>query len=318
VSASSWTPPPEPPEPSLPPSERSKLREAVIDVISSLPANFTSKTFIEGLEAGDVFSLNSMLGGTIEVQVVEALNQLRIAWDSDDAWNAYSFRRSSQSFPDVRLATDSAHPKPAVGPVALGIELKGWYLLSKEKEPSFRYTVASAACDPHDLLVIVPWYLSNVLSGTPVVLRPFVISALHATQLRNHYWQVQRREGHLRDGKDHGEASYRVEDQPGLAPYPPSKTRTGAKVTNDSGGNFGRLARGGSLKKYTEKMLQTDVVGIKAKHWVDFFAAYSDGVRAADLDEAIRKRLAARLRDTLGDSDLTQLLTRWADSERPY
>ena len=38
----------------------------------------------------------------------------------------------------------------------LGIELKGWYVLSKEGEPSGRYKVTPAACAPQDLLVIVP------------------------------------------------------------------------------------------------------------------------------------------------------------------
>ena len=39
----------------------------------------------------------------------------------------------------------------------MGIELKGWYVLAKEKEPSFRYKVTPAVCAPADLLVVVPW-----------------------------------------------------------------------------------------------------------------------------------------------------------------
>jgi hypothetical protein len=49
----------------------------------------------------------------------------------------------------------------------MGIELKGWYVLAKEKEPSFRYKVTLTVCAPADLLVVVPWALSNVISGRP-------------------------------------------------------------------------------------------------------------------------------------------------------
>lgn len=49
--------------------------------------------------------------------------------------------------------------------VLLGIELKGWYRLAKEEAPTYRFTVTPAACNEHDLLVVVPWVLSNILAG---------------------------------------------------------------------------------------------------------------------------------------------------------
>ena len=70
-----------------------------------------------------------------------------------------------------------AHCQDGAVDVALGIELKGWYLLSKEREPSFRYTVTPSACAPQDLLVVVPWHLKNVLSGEPVVYEPYIEQA---------------------------------------------------------------------------------------------------------------------------------------------
>lgn len=33
------------------------------------------------------------------------------------------------------------------GDILFGIELKGWYLLAKEREPSLRFQVTEAACD---------------------------------------------------------------------------------------------------------------------------------------------------------------------------
>ncbi len=46
----------------------------------------------------------------------------------------------------------------------MGIELKGWYLLSREQAPTYRFTVTREACNPWDLLAVVPWVLSNVLA----------------------------------------------------------------------------------------------------------------------------------------------------------
>ena len=82
---------------------RSRLVENVREAIRALPFYFESKTIIEGLDAGDLFSLNSVLGGTIEVQAVSTLNRIRNVWDPDDKWTDYGFERFSQTFPDVRL-----------------------------------------------------------------------------------------------------------------------------------------------------------------------------------------------------------------------
>ncbi len=49
----------------------------------ALPAYFASVTAIEGLQATDLFTLNTVLDATIEVQVVETLNRIRDVWDPD-------------------------------------------------------------------------------------------------------------------------------------------------------------------------------------------------------------------------------------------
>ena len=55
-------------------SELGALVRQVMDAIIALPAYFRTTTHIEGLEAADLFSLNAVLGSTIEVQVVQTLN----------------------------------------------------------------------------------------------------------------------------------------------------------------------------------------------------------------------------------------------------
>ncbi len=50
---------------------RVKLLDHVQDALRAIAAYFDSGTHIEGLEAGDLFNLNSVLGSSIEVQVVD-------------------------------------------------------------------------------------------------------------------------------------------------------------------------------------------------------------------------------------------------------
>jgi hypothetical protein len=129
--------PPAPKRADLPEGDlRAKLITNVREAIRALPFYFESKTVIEGLNAGDLFSLNAVLGGTIEIQTVSTLNRIRNVWDPNDDWTDYGFERFSQTFPDVRLVNRC----DIVATPVLGIELKGWYLLSKEKAPSYRYT----------------------------------------------------------------------------------------------------------------------------------------------------------------------------------
>jgi hypothetical protein len=281
---------------------RAKLVRNVRDALNAIPLYFQSATFIEGLEAGDLFSLNGVLGGTIEIQTVATLNKIRDVWDPDNEWTEYGFIRSNQSFPDVRLVSRSEGLPSSV----LGIELKGWYLLSKEGEPSFRYTATRNAASPYDLLVVVPWRLSNVLAGVPVVYEPFISQAQHAADLRNYYWRHLRGEG----------ADGRIIEPPGVTEYAPPKSKVSDKPVSDGGGNFGRVARvPGLMKDYCEQMLTTPVSGIEAHHWVKFFKTYSDNADADKVDAAIARALKSvdKANDDSRTAELTVVLRRLAE-----
>ena len=210
-----------------PDDPRTKLRERVQDALLALPGYFDSTTNIEGLAATDLFSLNTVLGATIEVQVVQTLNRMRDVWDPNDEWALYRFDRQAQTFPDVlfRCRNNSGGYE-----TALGVELKGWYMLAKEREPSFRYRVTPAACSDWDLLVVVPWHLSNVLSGVPRVATPACWSAKHAAEYRNHWWR------HIRETTQ----DTSIESPAGAAPTwaattPPTRpSRMGAATSDES------------------------------------------------------------------------------------
>ena len=167
--------------------EHYRLYRRVVDALYAVPAHFSSRTMIEGLVATDVQTLSTVLGATIEEQVVSTLNQMRPVWDPHEQYQRFFFQRQAQVFPDVLLKSDTNGQE-----IILGIELKGWYLLAKERVPNFRFTTTADACAEADLIVAVPWMLSNVLSGTPITHKPFVAQAKYAAEYRNYWWAEVR------------------------------------------------------------------------------------------------------------------------------
>lgn len=290
-------PPPAPPERTPIPSDdpkRVKLLTNVKDALRSISAYFDSGTHIEGLEAGDLFNLNSVLGSSIEVQVVDTLNRIRKVWDPDNEWPEHGFERSSQTFPDVRLVARTGGNVSVV----LGIELKGWYLLAKEGEPSFRYKVAPAVCSEFDVLAVVPWHLKNVLSGVPVVYEPYIEQARYVAEYRNYWWQHVRVSSASRDIRP---PSHEV------TPYPPPKSKVNDEAVSDSGRNFGRVARIGVMDEYVDALLGKRVSGVEARHWVLFFKTYAE---AAD-PQIITDKLVSELRrsSAIASEEMAQRLS---------
>lgn len=268
-----------PVEPRLDPADPlTQLRESVIETLEAMPSFFQFDTTIEGVNATDLQNANTLLGSSIEVQVVATLNRLRELWDPDQEWQGYRFERQAQAFPDVRLVKgrgDTTH-------IALGIELKGWYLFSKEGVPTFRFAATPAACAPHDLLCVVPWHFSNVTAGTPVAREPWVVSARWAAEYRNHWWTHVRR----------SDSDKTVSSPPGAAPYPRKAEHSADIPAYDGGSNFGRIARvKGLMDDFVQASKQLDALGIPVQDWISFFAAHTDSAEF----EAVQQRLAGIL-----------------------
>jgi hypothetical protein len=254
------------------------LVERLTAAIQAIPFYFDSATMIEGVEAGDLFSLNTVLGSTIEVQTVAVLNKLRNIWDPHNEMSNYAFRRSSQSFPDVRLVNTLS---PEAEPL-LGVELKGWYVLTKEKAPTFRYRVTPEACSEFDLLAVIPWHLNNVLSGRPVICEPFVINAKYAAMARNHYW-IHMRETTL---------NTEIVSPENVSPYPRASAEISDKPASDSGGNFGRIARvNGLMDDFISSTLRNSIAGIPAIYWIDFFVTFVDNHTRESIEQDIKAKL---------------------------
>ena len=234
-------PPPPPPVKSEPTKwKHFNLWKRLRDAIFALPSHFDSQTKIDGMLAPDVFTLASALGATIEEEVVQTLNRMRSVWDPDKRYETYGFVRQPQTFPDVLLRR-----KRDGHDVLLGIELKGWYLLNSEGMPNFRFVVNPGCCNPWDLIVVVPWVLSNVISGSPVVYDVFIESAKYAAEQRNYYWQYGR--------QTMGDAGVVLARD--IKPYPLKQDKISDHAISDSGGNFGRLARYGVMNEYVQRMM---------------------------------------------------------------
>ena len=232
------------------------LWKQVQEAIFALPGYFKTETSIEGILATDIFTLNAALGATIEEQVVKTLNSMRPVWDPEKRYQAYAFVRQAQTFPDVLL-----RKKTNGTDTLLGIELKGWYLLAKEGMPNFRFLTSPDACNPWDLIVVVPWALSNILAGSPTTFTPFIELARFAAEKRNYYWQFERESKENR----------RVVLATGVKPYPVKSDSISDKAESDKGNNFGRLARYGIMEEYINTMKQLKLSGITVKEWLDFF-----------------------------------------------
>ncbi|NUM67053.1 hypothetical protein HUU39_17595 [candidate division KSB1 bacterium] len=275
-----------PPAPSRalpePGDDHYQLYKDVREAISSLPIYFRTETHISGVMATDLHTLNTVLGATLEEQVVRTLNLIRNSWDPDEKYALYSFVRQAQTFPDVLLR------KTSTDGILLGIELKGWYLLAKEAEPSLRFQVTAAACAQRDLIVIVPWVLGNVISGSPILFEPFVESARYAADYRNYHWQF------IRETKqDRGIDSPKI-----VGPYPSKADQILDKPHSDSGGNFGRLARTGMMDAYMEKLNKVQLCGIKAIYWRQFLKAFQESTTDTEARLAL-ERLRQRVQHAL-------------------
>lgn len=244
----------------------------------SLPAECLIENRYSGILATDLFCLNTLLGSMIESKVVAFLNSHRYLWD-DGNWSDCHFIRSNESFPDVRLVDVSDSKK-----IVLGIELKSWFILSKEGEPSFRYRTSSEACDKGDLLCIVPWYLSDAVCGNPVLVSPWVFSAKAASEMTKRHWVYLRQSDTPKSLSQRGLKELSKEIKPYMEN---ARDKTNYIPLEDGGNNFGRLARTGIMDDFVKETLRTDILGIPADNWRLFLKAHTDAGTIADIQKKI-------------------------------
>jgi hypothetical protein len=272
------------------------LYDSVIAALHALPARFESPLIIEGVPATDLFTMNTPLGAAIEASVVDSLNGLRQLWDPDSKYASYTFVRQSQTFPDVLLrSTDPA----ATQRVLMGIELKGWFAIAKEGEPSFRYVASVNACAEADLLVVVPWVFDSVISGRPKLLQPIVTEARYAAEMRNYHWQYLRDTNAPLNERGVVLAAH-------VGTYPKKNDIYSDRAIKDGGSNFGRIARYGVISDEVTATLAQDALGIPLSAWQRFLSIFSEQSSSGDVQrklDRIERDLVAPMALTAGQRE---------------
>lgn len=166
----------------------------------------------------------------------------------------------------------------------MGIELKCWYLLAKEGDPSFRFKTTPAACAPQDLLVIYPWTLDNIVTGSPEIFRPFVMPARFASMYVDYYWQELKDWRSANPNKD-------IIRPEGVSHYPNPKTDfIQDKPAEDAGNNYGRfrsrlIASLPPLQEYVNQMKSRELLGIPSDQWAEFFKSYEETTAIDELED---------------------------------
>jgi hypothetical protein len=248
-------------------------------LLYSIQNHFQTDLSIRGINVTEIFSVGALFSGILETQIVETLNRMRGIWDKDAKYFPYSFVRQPQNFPDVLLMRTAGGEEPKSKDILFGIELKSWYILSKEGEPSFRYQITPAACADADLLVIVPWILSDVVSGAPKLFQPWIESARYVAEYRNFYWQESRKQRNknpnIRTPKD-------------TKHHPDIRQEAADEAEEDKGGNFGRIARTNIINQYINSLKDRSYLGIKISHWIEFLKAVSDTSADIEIERKIR------------------------------
>jgi len=252
------------------------LYQSVYATLFALPAYFKSSLNITGVLATDLYTFNAALGATIENQIVEALNELRKTWDPHNRYGLYRFVRQAQRFPDVILRASTPGEE---ADVLMGIELKGWYALAKEREPSFRYTVTPAVCAPWDLLAVYPWALSDVIAGQPQLFQPYVVSARYAAEYRNWVWQHGMRSGGNKNITFSTVARF----------YPSKSDMISDQPVSDSGGNFGRTARTRMMDEYMSSLTHEKLSGIPLDAWQKFLSFFREDRSQDDITRELNR-----------------------------
>ena len=158
-----------------------------------------------------------------------------------------------------------------------------------EAEPSFRFLATPTSCARADLFVVYPWFLSEVISGVPRLSAPYVELARYVAEHRNHHWET------VMTHKKSAQVIRSSWDRP----YPSKGDEILDRAAEDSGRNFGRIARTGLMDDFAKAAGDRLLSGIPAKYWRRFQKMFTE--TATDYNvERIMANLSEELADVWG------------------
>lgn len=140
----------------------------------------------EGINFSDLLGLinrlNNYVGQGIEEHLGESLNRTLVLSNIENL----EFYRNSSQFPDLFLIDNSTKE------ILLSIELKSWFVFSGD-EITARFHTSPDAIPEGSLLIIYPWTLNKIISGSPLLLMPHVTDAKELARKRDTTWTKEGR-----------------------------------------------------------------------------------------------------------------------------
>ncbi len=122
---------------------------------------------------------NNYVGQGIEELIGVQLNgALRDLWADDP--NLVFFRNAVQ-FPDLYLIHKEQKR------ILLSIEVKSWFVFSGD-DITARFEVAPSVIKDGSLIVLFPWHMTDLVFGTPILLRPYIGDAKALAERRDQIW----------------------------------------------------------------------------------------------------------------------------------
>jgi hypothetical protein len=162
--------------------------------------------------------------------------------------------------------------------------------------------VTPAVCTEYDLLVVFPWALSNVVSGSPKLFQPYVVGARFAAEYRNWHWTHKRTSRRDKTVRLSAVTNH----------YPTKSELIADRAVHDDGKNFGRIARTDLMNEYIAELFGQTLAGIPLDAWQRFFRAFTESdpqERVGRLADQLARE-AASVREPATAQDIEAIKTR--------
>lgn len=127
---------------------------------------------------------NNYVGQGLEEAVVAWLNERADEWRPEGT--DWFFARNTVQFPDIVLVEPDSDA-PGKYRVLFHMEVKTWYVFAKDLITA-RFHTAPSCIKPDALLLVFPWYMTEVVYGVPFVLAPLAYNARELADRRDKVW----------------------------------------------------------------------------------------------------------------------------------
>lgn len=264
----------------------------------------------------NISKLSPFVSNLIERQVVQELAE------ELDPGGGFHWVRQDPGWPDAGLFR--------VGELVGGFEVKAWYVLATEMTGRF-HAAQSAIEGLHARVIVVPWVMSQIVYGSPVLLGHIAVDAMELAQQRDAWYHrppdrivveppdQANRAANLRQTNVIGQKMQRVSDEQmatarmfverfGVAPVPHADDTRALNeylVSNypyREESNFGKLGRTffEPLREFEVATLATDYFGRSLAAWRIVLAQLDDPV---DANRTAAERAVAALYLDEADAD---------------